>query len=244
MFRDEVQALQRWGNHVVAVRLFSTRISITDSRNRRLASAESEISTELISRNELLKYLWHISGNSCRKPTIFYYNSLYSMAHYRRCYIFATVIKNNRLWDASSLLIILSDWLFSSESMRLGGLGPFISSAFWCGSWLESQLEVVEVEVTTRHQTGQRRSSHDNRLVIKFGTRCWGTMTCDDGGFWPLAFSFWQLIEKLKGLILSSSCQWPIAILVKKSCVPCQKTCSLRIIYFSNITEPAWMGWS
>ena len=130
------------------------------------------------------------------------------MAHCRWCYIFATVIKINALWDASSLLIILSDWLFSSESMRLGGLGPFISSAFWCGSWLESQLEVVEVEVTTRHQTGQRRSSHDNRLVIKFGTRCWGTMTCDDGGFWPLAFSFWQLIEKLK---LNSIIELPVA---------------------------------
>ena len=57
--------MQRWGDQVAAVRLFSTRISINYSRNRRLASAESEISTELIIRNEFLKNLWQICGNSC-----------------------------------------------------------------------------------------------------------------------------------------------------------------------------------
>ena len=33
------------------------------------------------------------------------------------------------------------------------------------------------------------------------------TMTCDNGGFWPLASGFWQLIEKLMSLILLSSFQ-------------------------------------
>ena len=66
-------------------------------------------------------------------------------------------------------------------------------------------------------------------------------VTMAASGLWLLASGS---LSKSLILILSSSCQWPIAILVKKSCVPCQKTCSLRIIYFSKITEPAWVGWS